>query len=326
VTALRDKQHPIPKLPALQITAQGGVGTTDEHQFLLNHFKLSSVGWGTPFLLVPEAINLDPDTIGLLSKATEQDQYLSNTSPLGVPFHTLKGNTQDLEKHRLIDKGRPGSACPKKFLISNKEFTERPVCTASRQYQHAKLLDLETSDLSPIEIRKEQKKIMEKSCICVGLGNAALLTHHLMEKKGNSGVSVCPGPNIAYFTKTVSLRSMVDHIYGRSNILERQDRPNMFIKEFNLYLDYFKNKLQEANTPLTPKQQCYFDSFKENLQSGLQYYKVLFSRMDQSWNNIRIKALKDLNKIEYQLKGLQPDACQVSPNFVKSNPKMSPPK
>ena len=98
VTALKDKQHPIPKLPALQITAQGGVGTTDEHQFLLDHFKLSSVGWGTPFLLVPEAINLDAETIGLLSNATEQDQYLSNTSPLGVPFHTLKGNTQDLEK------------------------------------------------------------------------------------------------------------------------------------------------------------------------------------------------------------------------------------
>ena len=212
----------------------------------------------------------------------------------------------------MIDKGRPGSACPKKFLVSNKEFTERPVCTASRQYQYAKLSELKTSDLPPGEIRKQQKKIMEKSCICVGLGNAALLTHHIKEKKGSSGVSVCPGPNIAYFTKTVSLQSMVNHIYGRSNILERQDRPNMFIKEFNLYLDYFKNKLQEANTPLSAKQQGYFDSFKENLQSGLQYYKALFSRMDHSWNSIRITALKDLKKIEYQLKRLHKDARQAN--------------
>ena len=53
------------------------------------------------------------------------------------------------------------------------------------------------------------------------------------------GVSVCPGPNIAYFTESLSLHSMVDHIYGRKNVIQRSDRPMMFIKELQLYVDYF---------------------------------------------------------------------------------------
>ena len=39
---------------------------------------------------------------------------------------------------------------------------------------------------------------------------------------------------------------MVDHIYGRSNIITRTDRPNMFIKELNLYIDYLRKKKTET--------------------------------------------------------------------------------
>ena len=299
--ALEEKGRPCPPQLSIHITAQGGVGTTGEHHLLLDHFELDSVGWGTPFLLVPEAINVDHKTRGMLKEAKEQDQYLSNTSPLGIPFNTLKGNTQDLEKKRLLDKGRPGSACPKKFLISNSEYTTKPICTASREYQHAKLKELEGQDLSTEEIKKHQNKIVEKSCICIGLANGVLQIHNLQGKKDGSGVSICPGPNIAYFNKTVSLQSMVDHIYGRSNIMERNDRPNMFIKEFKLYLDYFLNKLSEATAPYSTKQQKYFNSFSDNLQTGLQYYKSLFSNMDECW---KTKALKDLRQLENQLNQL----------------------
>jgi len=299
--ALEDKGRPCPPQLSIHVTAQGGVGTTDEHNLLLDHFELDSVGWGTPFLLVPEAVNVDHKTRGLLKKSKEQDQYLSNTSPLGIPFNTLRNNTQDLEKNRLTDKGRPGSPCPKKFLVSNNEYTTKPICTASREYQHAKLEELEIQDLSPEELRKQQEKIVEKSCICKGLANGVLQIHHLQSKKDGLGVSVCPGPNIAYFTKTVSLQTMVDHIYGRTNVLERSDRPNMFIKEFKLYLDYFLNKLTEETAPISIKQQKYFNTFRENLQTGLQYYKHLFSNMDERW---KIPALKDLKQIEKRLRHL----------------------
>ena len=84
VQSLESKKRHIPKaiLP-LKITAQGGVGTAEEHQFLIDNFELDSVGWGTPFLLVPEATTVDNPTLEKLMGAKEEDLYLSNISPLG---------------------------------------------------------------------------------------------------------------------------------------------------------------------------------------------------------------------------------------------------
>ncbi len=50
VKALGQKELPIPEKPLdLKITVQGGVGTAEEHDFLLDHYNVDSVGWGTPF-------------------------------------------------------------------------------------------------------------------------------------------------------------------------------------------------------------------------------------------------------------------------------------
>ena len=54
-------------MPVQRITAQGGVGNNDEHQFLLSYFELDGVGWGSPFLLVPEATNVDDETLQKLA-------------------------------------------------------------------------------------------------------------------------------------------------------------------------------------------------------------------------------------------------------------------
>src|SRR3989304_5858467 len=198
--ALRNKNRYYPSSPLnIKITAQGGVGTSQEQDFLLNYYQLDSVGWGTPFLLLPEVVNVDPQTMELLRNAKESDLYLSDISPLGVPFNSVKNNSQDLEKQGLIDKGRPGSSCPKKYLTFNTEFTDNPICSASRQYQHLKIKELETKNLSKENYNQEFDKIVDKACICVGLGNSAMLKNNL-EIKGNSkGVSICPGPNMAYF-------------------------------------------------------------------------------------------------------------------------------
>jgi hypothetical protein len=44
-------------------------------------------------------------------------------------------------------------------------------------------------------------------------------------------VAICPGPNLAYFSKVVPLRTMVDHIYGSTFTAEREPRSHMFINE-----------------------------------------------------------------------------------------------
>ncbi len=292
--SLSTKDRIVPKneLP-MKITAQGGVGTTEEHEFLINHYKVDSVGWGTPFLLVPEATTVDDSTINKLIEAKEDDLYLSNISPLGVPFNSLRGNTQDIEKLALVEKGRPGSSCPKKYLVSNTEFTDKPICTASRQYQHLKIKELDKEGVTPDEYKTKFEKIIDKSCICVGLGTSALLINKVDTK--TEGVSVCPGPNMAYFSKKISLKEMVDHIYGKSNIITRTDRPNMFIKELNLYIDYLKSKIEETSNVINNKQERYLTTFSKNLEEGINYYENLFDNMKEIFEDTKSSILNELN-------------------------------
>ncbi|HEA68606.1 MAG TPA: hypothetical protein ENI07_17545 [Desulfobacterales bacterium] len=296
VKALSKKKRSIPKteLP-LKITAQGGVGTPEEHQFLIDHYHVDSVGWGTPFLLVPEATTVDHSTLNKLIEAKEDDLYLSNISPLGVPFNNLKGNTKDLEKLSLVDKGRPGSSCPKKYLVSNKEFTEKTICTASRQYQHLKLKELDNEGLPPDEYQNKLEKIIDKSCICVGLGTSALLLNNLDTRVGGDGVLVCPGPNMAYFSKIMSLKEITDHIYGRSNMITRTDRPNMFIKELKIYIDFLKNKIKETRVSMTNKQEKYLLTFVKNLNEGINYYYSLFTSLKDISEDAKSSILSDLD-------------------------------
>ena len=69
---LEAKDIPAPEhAPEMRLTAQGGVGTAEEHNNLMQRYGLDSVGWGSPFLLVPEAVAIDPDTIELLAKGQE---------------------------------------------------------------------------------------------------------------------------------------------------------------------------------------------------------------------------------------------------------------
>ncbi len=277
VSALERKNKPLPKhiLP-IKLTAQGGVGTAEEHNFILNHYQVDSVGWGSPFLLVPEATTVDKATVEKLATAKEKDLYLSNISPLGIPFHSLKGNTKDEEKAKNIAKNRPGSSCPKKFVSLNKDFKESGLCTASRQYQHLKIKALEKENLSKEAYKKQYAQIIEKSCTCVGLGTSALLTYGLDTKTEGDGVSVCPGPNMAYFSKTMKLTEITDHIYGRNNVISRKDRPHMFLKELSIYLTYLQEKVKETSSKSSIKQLKYLSTFKNNLADGIKYYEAIF--------------------------------------------------
>ncbi|HQV01222.1 MAG TPA: hypothetical protein PLO59_08685, partial [Bacteroidia bacterium] len=125
-------------MPQLRITVQGGIGTAAENKFLFEHYQIDGTGWGSPFLLVPEATNVDADTLQQLAQARKEDYYMSYASPLGIPFNNFRKSTSEQQRLKRIQKGRPGSPCYKKFLVTNTEFTERPICTASRQYQHLK--------------------------------------------------------------------------------------------------------------------------------------------------------------------------------------------
>jgi hypothetical protein len=90
--------------PEMIFSAQGGIGTYEEDVFLHQYYNLESTGWGTPFLLVPEATTVDENTLKLLSSAKEKDVVLSKNSPLGVRFHYLKRTSYENEKVERISK------------------------------------------------------------------------------------------------------------------------------------------------------------------------------------------------------------------------------
>jgi hypothetical protein len=304
-SALKAKNRPCPEEPPqVKVTAQGGVGTAEEHQFLSEYYNLDSVGWGTPFLLVPEVVNVDEQTLDLLCKAKEEDLFISEISPLGVPFNNLKGNTKDLEKEEYVKNQTPGNPCPKKYAALSNEFGEPTLCLASRKYQKLKIEELKHKELPEDAFREEYNKIVDKSCICVGLGTSALLVNNLDTKVEKPGVSVCPGPNMAYFSEVMTLKEMVDHIYGKINVIKHKDRPNMFLKELKIYIDYLKVKMDDTARPWPEKQQEYFNAFRDNLNKGIQYYRELFSNVKLTFQDKKSKLISDLEKFEKQLKNL----------------------
>lgn len=299
---LSSKNRPIPPAPmTLKITAQGGVGTSEEHNFLIDHYQVDSVGWGTPFLLVPEAVSIDDATIQKLIDAREDDLYLSNISPLGVPFNSLRSNSKDIEKLRLADEGIPGSNCPKKYVALNNEFTEKGICPASRHYQKLKLKELSEKHMTDEDNETIYQKIIEKSCICVGLGTSALLSHNMETKTEGLGVSVCPGPNMAFFSKKMSLKEITDHIYGRSNVIQRTDRPNMFIKELDIYIKHLKSKFDDARINLAAKHDNSLLNFGKNLNDGIEYYHTLFSDLKGKFEKTRSNILIELENYKKSL-------------------------
>lgn len=306
INALESKEKYIPANPLpLDITVQGGVGNAKEHEFLLDNYNIDSVGWGSPFLLVPEATTVDSDSLEKLKKASEKDLFLSNVSPLGVPFNSLKDSSNDLIKNSRILNNKPGSSCPKKFLALGLDAKGKPLCTASKKYQTTQLENLTTQNLDSITFDEKSTLITDKTCLCEGLANAAIINYNLPHKGIDQGVAICPGPNVAYFTKELSLKEMVRHIYGKTNVITTTNRPHFFIKELSMYVDYFSNKVDEFQHSFTKKQEKYLTNFKNNLNDGIGYYQQLFS---DSINNFEISndnlllELEQLRKELFEIK------------------------
>jgi hypothetical protein len=230
-----------------KITVQGGIGTNGEMERLLTDFEMAGTGWGSPFLLVPEATCVDDFTSKLLANAGEKDLYLSNVSPLGVPFNNIRGSGSEIHTKELIDKGKPGSKCPKGFLVSNTEFTENPICTASAQYQLLKINQIkENGELCNEQKEKQTNRVMEKTCLCTNLGTGSLIRLGIM-KPSYGRQAICPGPNVAWFRREYTLDEMVDHIYGRTESLVPEERPHMFAKELTMYVDYLEQLADQTD-------------------------------------------------------------------------------
>jgi hypothetical protein len=140
-----------------------------------------------------------------------------------------------------------------------------------------KIKELAAMNLPEEEYQKTYEQIIEKECLCNGLSTSTLLSKNL-EVKPAEKVTICPGPNLAWFSKISTLKEMVDHIYGRINLLDNRYRPHMFLKELNMYLDIFSERMEKfMKSPEDAKERKQLESFRENLNNGINYYTQLFN-------------------------------------------------
>ncbi|MCK9182496.1 MAG: hypothetical protein M0P13_06425 [Fibrobacteraceae bacterium] len=247
-------------------SVQGGIGNFGEDLRLRTEYGMDRTGWGSPFMLVPEATLLDSITRKQLVDATEKDLFLSNASPLGVPFNNLHTCGAEVARKKLIAEGHPGAPCIKGFLENNTEFTERPICTASRQYQKLKTEQIEKMAISREAKDKLLAHAYEKTCLCHELGNAGLIELGL-ETPEKAPQAICPGPNIAYFNREYTLEEMVDHIYGRGKSLVPENRPHVFAQEIKIYVNWFKGELENFSGDKDYAK--WLDGAAENLYKGM---------------------------------------------------------
>ncbi|WP_028297669.1 hypothetical protein [Olivibacter sitiensis] len=296
--ALVAKGYDIERMPQTRYTVQGGIGNADEQRFLLDYYQLDGTGWGSPFLLVPEATNVDDDTLNRLVEAQEQDFYVSDASPLGIPFNNFRKSTaEDLRLQRLAQ-GKPGNPCTKKYLISNTEYGGRPICTASNKYQSLKIKELKASGLSSREFRLEVAKLTEKTCLCEGLSSAAYIKKGILGPKESKAVAICPGPNLAWFSGPYSLDEMIGHIYGRINLLNGKSRPNLFVNELLLYIAHLNKHLAQENPVDEQKHAKYIAHFREQLLNGIDYYKSLSKKfkayplLNEGWMLLELASIE----------------------------------
>jgi hypothetical protein len=287
--------------PTQRLSVQGGIGTAAENNFLLEYYDLDATGWGSPFLLVPEVTNVDEKTLNQLAGAKEEDFYLSDSSPLGILFNNFKGSSAEMQRLERLAKGRPGSPCVKKYLVTNTEFTTEPICTASREYQNLKIKQLQSSALEATEYNQQFNAVTQKICLCEGLCSSAYIKYDISKPKENTAVAICPGPNLAYFNGIYSLEEMVGHIYGNMNLLDKIKRPNIFIKELNLYIDYLQADLQKQLADLNEKKKKHLNQFKAQLQEGIAYYKELFLQSASDTSDLILEAYNELVASEIKL-------------------------
>ena len=292
---------PVQSPQEVRITVQGGIGTAEENKFLLEHYDIDGTGWGTPFLLVPEVTNVDDLHLKKLQAAGNNDVWLSDRSPLGIPFWSLRRTASDNTHSRRIEANKPGSPCPKGLLISNTEFTKVPICHASRVFQKRKLKQIAESGDSPEQISIKSERVMAKSCICHDLAGVATLKHGIDKV---ALPAICCGPNIVNFTKVASLEEMVGHIYGRLSLLTNPDRPHMFIREISLYVDYLRDELQRASDGLLDKSTKSFREFKQNLNDAIEYYKSLAEKISSEQ---RERFLRELDALFEEIEKVLPE-------------------
>ena len=137
--------------------------------------------------------------------------------------------------------------------------------------------------LNGVEKALEEARVTVKTCLCDHLGNGALINLGIKEE-GKAPQAVCPGQNISWFNREYSLMEMMEHFYGKRKSLISPDRPHMFAKEIQMYVDYFDKLVKESD--LNERVSATLKEFYENLKSGMEFCRNLSKKTPYTSENI----------------------------------------
>ena len=157
-----------------------------------------------------------------------------------------------------------------------------------------KIKEISKDVLNEVENALGQAKITIKTCLCDHLGNGALINLGI-KKEGMAPQAVCPGQNISWFNRKYSLIEMMEHFYNKKESLISKDRPHMFAKEIQMYVDYYDKLVKESD--LNERVSKTLKEFYENLKSGMEYCRNFSNKIPYASENIKsIKFLVDEQK------------------------------
>ncbi len=137
--------------------------------------------------------------------------------------------------------------------------------------------------------------MVAKACICHDLAGGATLKYGI---DPSATPTVCCGPNIVNFSNVVSLREMIDHIYGRLFLITNPGRKHMFIQELLLNAALFRKEMEKAQLGIFGITADYLQEFQRNMSDGINYYGTLDLHLSEK---MRAEFLEDLNKIKEEI-------------------------
>jgi len=69
-----------------------------------------------------------------------------------------------------------------------------------------------------------------------------------------------------------------------------------FIKELDLYVKYFTDKLEESVNDFNKKNEKYFTRFLNNLEEGLDYYSSMFEKIQFKFKQNKSLIISELDE------------------------------
>ena len=104
---------------------------------------------------------------------------------------------------------------------------------------------------------------------------------------------------------------MVDHIYGRINLIKRKDRPNVFVNELNIYISYIKEKIEDYKLDINPKKRKELKNLIKNLDISNKYYFELFKNIKDYFSNKKDTIINDLEQIDININKLSKEISNL---------------